>query len=595
MNKHFATLHDAQIPTTPPVGAWNLKLLWRLALGAWCVPRRALLLPRPVRNERGEGWGEGRLISCKFDYMRKQFQALANISLLALLCTLSACSTIHPATQTPAHSGPYDIRTFGGVADGQTLCTEPIRQAIAAASAKGGGTIYFPAGVFLTGPIHLQSHITLYLDAGCVLKFSTNFDDYLPMVPSRWEGIEVTNFSPLIYAQDAENIAIQGRGTLDGQGQTWWKRLYEARSSRGKSRDKYQEEFARLNPHPLVAENYKTLEMGFLRPPFIQPNNCTNVLIEGVTIINSPFWTITPLYCENVTVQAVVIHNPISPNTDGINPDSCHNVHISKCHISVGDDCITIKSGRDADGRRVGRPAQDYTISNCTMADGHGGVVIGSEMSGGVKNITIANCIFDGTDRGIRIKSARGRGGIVEDVRVSNIVMRHIREEAVIVTTFYEKSEPEPFSERTPVFRNIRISGLTGDAKIAADLSGLAEMPLDNISFSDFKLDTVTGMTIKDARNISLHNVIINAAKGSPVTADQTVGLELDSVSTTQTNGAPLLVLGDVKNVFVHGCSTGPGTPVPVLMLGGTNPDVVLEGNHFSPAKTDVAKSDETK
>jgi hypothetical protein len=527
--------------------------------------------------------------------MKTNFRRLAEIlALLSLLCGLTACTTTHKQVQTPTFTGSYDVRAFGGVADGQTLCTDAIRQAIAAASAKGGGTIYFPAGIFLTGPIHLQSHITLFLESGCVLKFSTNFDDYLPMVPSRWEGTEVTNFSPLIYAQNAEDIAIRGRGTLDGQGQAWWKHMYDdARSSKSSGqRDKWQEEFARLNPHPLVSENYKTLQMGFLRPPFFQPYNCTNVLVEGITMINSPFWTLTPLYCENVTVQAVVIHNPVSPNTDGINPDSCHNVHISNCHISVGDDCITIKSGRDADGRRVGRPAENYTISNCTMADGHGGVVIGSETSGGVKNITIANCIFDGTLRGIRIKSARGRGGVIEDVRVSNIVLRHIQDEAVVITTFYEKSDPEPVSERTPVLRNIRLSGLMGEARIAADLSGLEEMPLENISFSDFKLDTTTGMSIKDARNVSLHNVIINAAKGSPITADRTTGLELDSVSTTQTNGAPLLVLGDVKNVFVHGCSTPAGTPKAVLMLGGSADDVVLEGNHFGGGQVETGKKE---
>jgi hypothetical protein len=167
----------------------------------------------------------------------------------------------------------------------------------------------------------------------------------------------------------------------------------------------------------------------------------------------------------------------------------------------------------------------------------------------------------------------------------------HIKDEAIIITSFYRKSDPEPLSERTPVFRNIRMTGMVGDARVAADLSGLSEMPLDNISLTDIRLDTTAGMTIKDARNVSLHNVVINAAKGSPVTADQTVGLELDSVSTTQTNGAPLLVLGDVKNVFVHGCSAPPETATPVLMLGGSAPDVLLEDNHFyggkGPLKTD--------
>jgi polygalacturonase len=512
------------------------------------------------------------------------------------LLTIGMAATTNTQAQSAAIPGAYDIRTFGAVGHGADLCTGAIRQAIAAASAKGGGTIYFPAGIFVTGPIHLPSHITLYLDAGSVLKFSTNLDDYLPMVPSRWEGIEVTNFSPLIYAQNATDIAIRGRGTLDGQGQAWWKRLSQLKSGgTNQPLDKWRQEFARLNPHPLVSEGYTTLAKGFLRPPFVQPCNCTNVLIEGVTIINSPFWTITPLYCENVTVQSVVIRNPQSPNTDGINPDSCRHVHISNCHISVGDDCITIKSGRDADGRRVGRPAEDYTISNCTMADGHGGVVIGSEMSGGVKNIAIANCVFDGTDRGIRIKSARGRGGIVENVRVSNIVMHHIKGEAVVITTFYEKSNPEPVSERTPVFRNIRLSGLMGDAKVAANLTGLSEMPLDNIAFSDIKLDTTEGMTVTDARHISLHNVVLNPTEGPVIVADRTDGLELDSVSAGGTSQGPLLDLRDVKAAFVHGCSTPHGWPVSVKLSANCAAELVMEGNSFGAAQIETVAAHGTQ
>jgi hypothetical protein len=493
-----------------------------------------------------------------------------------------------PAT---SRMGGYNITAYGAVGDGEKNCSEAITRAIDAASARGGGTIYFPAGSFLTGPIHLKSHITLYLESGCVLQFSTNLDDYLPMVPSRWEGIEVTNFSPLIYAQNAEDVAVRGRGTLNGQGQAWWDRLRRQGrgATAGEARDKWQQEFARLNPHPLVSSNYHTLERGYLRPPFIQPYNCTNVLIEGVTIINSPFWTLTPVYCENVTVHAVVIHNPESPNTDGINPDSCHNVHISDCQISVGDDCITIKSGRDADGRRVGRPAEDYTIDNCTMASGHGGVTIGSEASGGVKNITIANCVFDGTDRGIRIKSSRGRGGVIEDVRVSNIVMRNIKNEAVVITSFYERSEPEPVSERTPVFRNIHISGITGDAKSAGELTGLAEMPLENISFTDIHLSAATGLNLTDVKNISLHNVSINAARGPAITADRTAGLELDSVQAMQPSGAaPLADLRNVKNVFIHGCSAAASLPHPVRILAVSASELITEGNNFGAGKIEI-------
>jgi len=496
----------------------------------------------------------------------------------------------HAETAVPA--GAHNVRAFGAVPDGKTKCTEAVRKAIDTAVAQGGGTVYFPAGEFLTGPIRLKSHITLYLDAGAVVKFSTDFDDYLPMVPSRWEGIEVTNFSPLISAFDAEDIAICGRGTLDGQGKAWWDYWYQANASRGSaSLSKWQDEFLRRNADTVTSTGYKLLATGFLRPPFIQPYRCKNVLIEGVTVTNSPFWTVTPLYCENVTIHAVTVHNPESPNTDGINPDSCRNVHISDCDISVGDDCITIKSGRDADGRRVGRPAENYTITNCTMAHGHGGVVIGSEMSGGVKNITIANCVFDGTDRGIRIKSARGRGGVIEDVRVSNVVMRQIRREAVVLTTFYEKSDPEPASERTPVFRNIRFCGITGDAKVAGELTGLAEKPLQGISFTDVQLDASKGFTITDAEDVSFHQVVINTEKGPAIVADNTTGLELSGVRTTRPlTRTPVIDLLNVRSVFIHGCSAAAGADGFLRLRDDAAAEVVLVENNFSRVKEPIVR-----
>src|SRR5690606_26462533 len=305
----------------------------------------------------------------------------------------------------------------------------------------GGGTVYFPAGKYLTGPIHLKSNITIFIDAGAELHFSDNFDHYLPMVPSRWEGTEVINFSPLFYAKDVENIAIVGRGLIDGHGKNWW-RLSEVEVKKLTEDSNWEKEFKRLNPSVLAPDLPGWIERGFLRPPFIQFMNCKNVQIKDIKIQNSPFWTINPQYCDNVTVDGITIDNPPSPNTDGINPESCRNVRIANSHISVGDDCSTIKSGKDRSGRKVNIPAENYTITNCTMLRGHGGVVIGSEMSGGVKNIAITNCIFDGTDRGIRIKSARGRGGVVEDIRVSNIIMRNIRDQAIVLNTQYAKTDP---------------------------------------------------------------------------------------------------------------------------------------------------------
>jgi polygalacturonase len=520
---------------------------------------------------------------CYVKTMRPTLVAFAALVALAVAPVATA--------QTEPTRGYYNVTTFGGSSDGQTMCTEAIHKAIDMAASGGGGTVYFPSGTYLTGPIRLQSHITLFLDAGATIKFSTNFDDYLPMVPSRWEGITVTNFSPLISAYQAQDVAIVGRGTLDGQGQAWWDFLHNLRSNKDMPRSKWQDEFARLNKGIIAEMNYAALNVGFLRPPFIQFYECTNVLVDGVTIRNSPFWNVSPLYCEDVNVHGVSIISPAkSPNTDGINPDSCRNVHISDCLMDVGDDCITIKSGRDADGRRIGKPAENYTIVNCTLLHGHG-LSIGSEMSGGVKNIVVDNCILDGTDNGIRIKSTRGRGGVIEDVRISNLVMRNIREEAIVLTTFYRKSDPEPVSDRTPIFRNIHISGITGSGTVTCEVTGLAEMPIENVTFSDIQLTGKTGFTIKDAKGIELHHVTVNTESGPAFTATGADGLVLDDVKTTKPHdGTPVVQLGQVKNVYVHGCVATPGTETFLRMNAASADDVTLGDNNLKLAKTAVEK-----
>ena len=249
-------------------------------------------------------------------------------------------------------------------------------------------------------------------------------------------------------------------------------------------------------------EDYKSsLQRRFFRPPLFQPIRCKNILVEGVTVINSPFWTINPEFCENVTVKGITINNPLSPNTDGINPSSCKNVHISDCHINVGDDCITLKSGRDKQGRDLATPCENITITNCTMLAGHGGVVIGSEMSGDVRKVTISNCVFDGTDRGIRIKSTRGRGGIVEEISVNNIVMKDIKREAIVLNLFYSKMDPEPVSERTPVFRNIHISSLVGTVNTAVKILGL-----ENARFQchliEYHINQLSGCTLTELKTL---------------------------------------------------------------------------------------------
>ena len=414
-----------------------------------------------------------------------------------------------------------DMLKSGAKADGKTLNTTLINHTVDRLSQAGGGTLFFPAGTYLTGAIRLKSNITLELEAGATLLFSDNFDDYLPFMEVRHEGVMMKSFSPLISAMDAENITIKGEGTLDGQGKAWWTeffRIYVDLEKNGmRELNKYQPLWARENDvEALYAETnedwHGTLKRRFFRPPFIQPVRCRRVRIEGVKIINSPFWTVNPEFCDNVVVTGVTIHNVPSPNTDGINPESCRNVHISDCHISVGDDCITLKSGRDAQARRLGVPCENITITNCTMLSGHGGVVIGSEMSGSVRKVTISNCVFDGTDRGIRIKSTRGRGGVVEDIRVSNIIMSNIKREAVVLNLKYSKMPVEPMSERTPLFRDISISGLTAvGVKTPVKIVGLEEAPVTDIILRDINVKNAREKCIfENCERIRLTDVIVN-------------------------------------------------------------------------------------
>lgn len=434
------------------------------------------------------------------------------IGILLLFCLFAA---------TAIRAERVDMIKAGAKANGKVLNTDLINSTINRLNSKGGGTLYFPAGKYLTGSIHLKSNITIELEAGATLLFSNNFDHYLPFVEMRYEGVMMNSFQPLIYAVDAENVTIKGEGTLDGQGKEWWMEFFrvmiDLRDNGVRDVNKYQPMWDKENDTKAIYaetnEDYiGTLQRRFFRPPFIQTLRCKGVKIEGVKIVNSPFWTVNPQFCENVVIKGVTIHNVPSPNTDGINPESCKNVSISDCNISVGDDCITIKSGRDAQGRRLGVPCENITITNCIMQSGHGGVVIGSEMSGGVRKVVISNCIFDGTERGIRIKSTRGRGGIVENIRVSNIVMSNIKQEAIVLNLQYSKMPIEPKSERTPIFRNIHINGLTAtNVKTPIKIYGLEEAPISNIVLRDIRMqDANLKCVFEYCEDIELDDVVIN-------------------------------------------------------------------------------------
>jgi polygalacturonase len=449
-----------------------------------------------------------------------------------------------------------NIAKHGADPSGKVKCTGIINSLIDSLFKSGGGTLFFPAGTFLTGPIIMKSNITLYLDAGSVIKFSDDFDDYLPMVQSRWEDVRVRNFKSQIYAYQCENISIRGDGHLEGQGRKWWDFMRSINASQPVD-NKWQETFKKENEALLEKNQYIKGKKNFLRPPMVTTYECKNVLIEGVSFSNPPFWTIMPAFSENVTITGITIENPgNSPNTDGIDPSSCRNVHISDCHITVGDDCIVIKSGRDEDGRETGRATENITITNCTMLEGHGGVAIGSEMSGGVKRITISNCVFEGTDFGIRIKTMRGRGGMVEDVRVSNISMYKIVNEGILITLKYQATQSEPLSERTPDVHNIQLSNINiRDAQRPVAIYGLEERTVTRISFNDIKSFSRRGIFLENTSGISFHDMELEISEGSTLEAKDSQDISWDKVfAITPDRNQPYLKLTNCQDVRVTNC-----------------------------------------
>ena len=344
-----------------------------------------------------------------------------------------------------------------------------------------GGTVIVPRGEWKSGAIHLKSNVKLYLEEGCVIHFSSCMEDYLPPVFTRWEGVECYNYSPLIYAADCENVTICGTGVLDGAGSAWWhwKKLQQNAA----------DHLIRAESQGIAVEErvFATREDA-LRPSFIQFINCKHVTLEDFTIEDGPQWTIHPVYCEDVVVRGVTV-NTKGPNTDGCNPDSCRKVLIEDCTFDTGDDCIAINSGMNEDGWRVGRPCEQIEVKNCRFIGGHAAVAIGSGMSGGICDIWIHDCVARGTERGIRIKSMRGRGGYVKRVNVERMQMDEIEKEAIEVSMNYGSSTAVPVSQKAPEFSELRFAHIRGNhAAVGVSLCGLPESPLREITLEDVSI-----------------------------------------------------------------------------------------------------------
>lgn len=422
------------------------------------------------------------------------------------------------ATKAPIFADrDFVITNYGAKADGKTFNTQAIAAAIAACHKAGGGRVVVPAGRFLTGPIHLLSNVNLHVQKDAVLAFSTNPNDYLPAVFTRWEGMEHMGYSPLIYAHRQTNIAITGEGTLDGQAnrETWWP-WKGGRWNDGKkwgiegvpTQDEARDKLIRDMEQNVPVEKRIYADGAYLRPPFVQPYECENVHIQGITIIAAPFWLLNPVLCKNVLIQGVTLES-LGPNSDGCDPESCKNVVIEDCFFNTGDDCIAIKSGRNEDGRRIGIPSENIVIRNCKMRNGHGGVVIGSEMSGGVRNVYVENCEMSSPhlERGLRIKTNSVRGGIVEHFYARDIEIGEAKT-AIVIDFQYEEGDSGKF---TPIVRNLDFRNIhCKKAGQVFQIRGYQRSPIKDFILMNSRFDQVDGVGIlEELDNFVVKNVYI--------------------------------------------------------------------------------------
>ncbi|MGB2869710.1 MAG: DUF4350 domain-containing protein [Bacteroidota bacterium] len=401
----------------------------------------------------------------------------------------------------------FNITEFGAVADGKTECTSAIAEAIDECTRSGGGRVVVPAGTFLTGAIHLKSNVNLHLLKGATLLFDINPAKFLPVVFTRWEGVECMNYSPLIYAFEQQNIAVTGEGVLDGRGSesNWW-----AWKSGKPSQKNDRDELLAMAERGVPPDQRIFGDGHYLRPNFFQPYRCKNVLLQGVTFRNSPMWFIHPVLSENITVENVTVEGS-GPNNDGCDPESCTDVLIRGCTFNTGDDCIAIKSGRNTDGRRVNVPTSNIVIQQCMMKDGHGGVVIGSEVSGGVRNVFAEDCTMDSPllDRALRFKTNSVRGGFIENFFARRIKVGQVAEAVVKVDFYYEEGDAGKF---TPTMKNVHVSDLSCErGQFAFWIKGYERSPVSCVEFENCTFRGIKKPSVLEhVSHATFRNVTIN-------------------------------------------------------------------------------------
>lgn len=497
----------------------------------------------------------------------------------------------------PASTHPvFNLLDYGARKDGSGSATEAFRSAIQAVKAAGGGTLYVPAGKYVTGPIELVSNMVLDLDAGATLQFPAT---RLPFAKGRVQGIECLAPVPLLSGTGVENVTITGRGVLTTDSAEWTKLMGapQMRTSFGPIWENLRASLEVKTPAP--EEEYRKAAP-FLRPAFVRFMEAKNILIQGIHIVGSPFWTIHLLYSTNTVIRDVTIETYPGSFTDGIVIDSSRDVRIDNCYLDNGDDALVLKSGKDADGLRVNRPTENVTITNCIVHHASAGVVMGSEMSGSIRNVVASNIVCQGTFMGINIKSDRGRGGVIENVRLHNWTMDDVGR-AINVSQYYvleNRIEPSQarVSNRTPVFRDIAFDDMSiihcrakvdyePAAPVMINIEGLPEMPISGLRISNVIASGNSGFKAHDTVGLELHHVQVNAAGGPAFLIRDSKELEVDGISTrAPLPGVPVIRMDRCPGAIVRASRAFADTGTFLSTAPGEMQSIVLEGNAWGAA-----------
>lgn len=490
--------------------------------------------------------------------------------------------SISPIQQVHFKNNSVTITQYGAVGNGLVKNTDAFNKSIDAVVKQGGGKVIVPAGIWLTGPIHLKSNVNLHLEQGALILFSKDFNDY-PLIQTSFEGLNTARCISPIHAENAENIAITGSGVIDGNGDAWrpvkkdkmtdaqWKKLVASGGVLTDDKKMWYPTASALqgSKSNISSMSFQELEQvkDFLRPVMVSFVNCKTVLLDGPTFQNSPAWNIHPLMCEDLTIRNLNVRNPwYSQNGDGLDLESCNRALVYNNTFDVGDDAICLKSGKDKDGRDRNMPTQNVIIKNNIVYHGHGGFVIGSEMSGGVKNVHISNCNFIGTDTGLRFKSTRGRGGVVENIYISDIYMNNIPTDAIRFNLFYGGKAPDmltsnasstsntaaqvPVTDETPSFRNIYMKNITVvNSERAGFFMGLPEMNLKDIHLENAFLQAKHGITFIDADGIQIRHVNIDSQEQA-IQIYNGKNMNFDTIDFSPNQNHPILIKGKASSTI---------------------------------------------